>query len=86
MNALTRTTRMVLPRANTMTMTAQRRMNSGMSDFKKNWLMDPGTYPIIVIISFACGFCTFRCFHSLTSQDVRITPDARQNLIRPHQS
>ncbi len=72
-----------------MAMGAQRRMNSsstpGMSDFRKNWLQDPGTYPVIVVITGAVILCTGRCFKAMFGcPDVRITPTARQTLIRPH--
>lgn len=72
-------------RANTMAMGAQRRMNSSMSDFRKNWLQDPGTYPVIVVIAGALVICTGRCIHAFTKcPDVRITPTARKTLVRPH--
>mmetsp|Transcript_12123 Transcript_12123/g.15375 ORF Transcript_12123/g.15375 Transcript_12123/m.15375 type:complete len:91 (-) Transcript_12123:196-468(-) len=89
MNALTRSARFALPRANNAMANGARaqtqtRMGSNMAYFKKHWTGDAGTYPVIVTVTFACLVCTGRCFHSLTCQDVRITPTARQTLIRPH--
>lgn len=72
-------------------MGAQRRQASsssgtaGMSDFRKNWLQDPGCYPVIVVIAGAVAICTGRCMTAMFAcPDVRITPTARQTLIRPH--
>ena len=68
-----------------MALGTQRRMNSNLSDFRKNWLQDPGTYPVIVVIAGALVLCTGRCIAAFTKcPDVRITPSARQTLIRPH--
>lgn len=81
MNALTRSARVALPRAQTL---GQTRSNSFMTEFKKNWLSDPGAYPVMAIVVFACGFCTYRGTKCLmTNKDVRILPSGRQELIRP---
>jgi len=49
----------------------------------KTWSSDAGAYPIIGILTFAVSFCAWKIGHSTTCQDVRITPTARQTLIRP---
>lgn len=68
-----------------MALGAQSRMSSNASYFKHHWTQDPGTYPVIVVVTFACALCTARCVHAFTScQDVRITPTARQEIFRPH--
>ena len=77
MNALTRSTRIILPRAQT------RLQSTAAQEFKKNWLSDPGAYPVMAIVAFACGFCTYRGTKCLfTNPDVRIAPTHRQELFR----
>lgn len=84
MNALTKSARIVLPRTKTL---SQVRTKTHFADFdKKHWVSDAGAYPVMGIIVFACGFCSWRLAVSSSSPDVRIMPSARQNLIRPHQN
>ena len=52
-------------------------------EFKNNWLMDRGAYPVMFIIGFAVCFCTTvgtRCL--LTNPDVRIDRAKRQSVLR----
>lgn len=80
--------------ANTLKLNNQVRTKTNFAELdKKNpdfnakvWVSDPGAYPIMGIVVFACGFCTWKLFHAMKTQDVRPWPDARQNLIRPHQN
>mmetsp|Transcript_17571 Transcript_17571/g.24773 ORF Transcript_17571/g.24773 Transcript_17571/m.24773 type:complete len:86 (+) Transcript_17571:97-354(+) len=83
MNALTRSaTRIVLPRAQT-AVVSKRAQSTMMSDFKKHWLCDVGAYPVIGIIGFAIGFCTYTgCKNLAANKDVRIAPSKRQSVIR----
>eukprot|EP00519_Triparma_laevis_P000434 CAMPEP_0182497034 /NCGR_PEP_ID=MMETSP1321-20130603/5584_1 /TAXON_ID=91990 /ORGANISM="Bolidomonas sp., Strain RCC1657" /LENGTH=101 /DNA_ID=CAMNT_0024700797 /DNA_START=52 /DNA_END=357 /DNA_ORIENTATION=- len=54
-----------------------------MASFKKNWLGDPGAYPVIVIISGALVFCTFFMGRTLlTNPDVRINKKKRASILR----
>eukprot|EP00956_Cyclotella_meneghiniana_P017087 scaffold27548_cov45-Cyclotella_meneghiniana.AAC.1 len=47
------------------------------------WLSDPGAYPVIVVLTFACGFAgSFISYCAFCNPDVRITPGRRQQLIR----
>jgi len=62
----------------------QARNGSNMAYFKKYWTQDAGTYPVVAVVTLAVGVCTARLCHSLGCSDVRITPTARQTLIRPH--
>jgi len=56
-------------------------------NFSKNWLSEPGAYPVMGVCVFACAVAAARLGHALgTVPDVRITPTARQTLIRPHSS
>merc|ERR1712113_460811 len=96
MNALTRSARLVLPRTKTFT-SSQVRKESHLAtklpnacdtgNFTKNWLSDQGAYPVMAVVVLACSVCSARLAHSLlTVDDVRITPTARQTVIRPHRS
>eukprot|EP00934_Nitzschia_sp_Nitz4_P001347 Nitzschia sp. Nitz4//scaffold211_size37880//16672//17082//NITZ4_007705-RA/size37880-processed-gene-0.11-mRNA-1//-1//CDS//3329541976//1347//frame0 len=56
------------------------------TSFKKNWLSDPSTYPIIVIMS--CGL-TFMCGMSLNAlltyrQGVDISPSNRGSIMKQY--
>ena len=49
----------------------------------KVWAREVGAYPIIGILSFAVGFCAWRCTKCATEcSDVRWVPSKRQQLIR----
>uniref|UniRef100_A0A7S1BRA2 Uncharacterized protein n=1 Tax=Corethron hystrix TaxID=216773 RepID=A0A7S1BRA2_9STRA len=51
--------------------------------FKETWLMDPGTYPVIVVIVAACSLCvvaSFRCL--IQNPDVQIRKNNRQSKLR----
>ena len=51
--------------------------------FKKNWLSDPGAYPVLVVLGVACTGCTVYGFYNLlNSPDVRITPTKRESVVR----
>eukprot|EP00616_Rhizochromulina_sp_CCMP1243_P008173 CAMPEP_0118987068 /NCGR_PEP_ID=MMETSP1173-20130426/43436_1 /TAXON_ID=1034831 /ORGANISM="Rhizochromulina marina cf, Strain CCMP1243" /LENGTH=71 /DNA_ID=CAMNT_0006937893 /DNA_START=47 /DNA_END=262 /DNA_ORIENTATION=+ len=50
--------------------------------FKEIWLSDPGTYPVIGIISFACLFCGgYYSYNILTNPDIRITKGKRRDTV-----
>mmetsp|Transcript_25051 Transcript_25051/g.45120 ORF Transcript_25051/g.45120 Transcript_25051/m.45120 type:complete len:101 (-) Transcript_25051:152-454(-) len=96
MNALSRTAmNVVLPRARfampTRTMAVESRAHlhkhdipTNMKDLKNNiWLSDPGAYPVIAVLTFACGMSA--CFISycvLRNPDVRFMPGRRQQVVR----
>eukprot|EP00578_Thalassiosira_sp_NH16_P022574 CAMPEP_0181095402 /NCGR_PEP_ID=MMETSP1071-20121207/10498_1 /TAXON_ID=35127 /ORGANISM="Thalassiosira sp., Strain NH16" /LENGTH=80 /DNA_ID=CAMNT_0023177777 /DNA_START=441 /DNA_END=683 /DNA_ORIENTATION=- len=47
------------------------------------WLSDIGAYPIIGVLTFACGFAgSFIAWTAMCSPDVRITTGRRQQLLR----
>lgn len=47
------------------------------------WLSDPGAYPVMIVVTFACTMCCgFMGYHTYNSPDVRITPGRRQVLLR----
>lgn len=51
---------------------------SKVGGFQANWLSDPSTYPIIVIMSFALTFMTGMGLHALAYyKDVRINPSKK---------
>mmetsp|Transcript_7316 Transcript_7316/g.16186 ORF Transcript_7316/g.16186 Transcript_7316/m.16186 type:complete len:92 (-) Transcript_7316:225-500(-) len=59
-------------------------MPTTMAELRNNiWLSDPGAYPVIAVVTFACGmsasFITYCC---VKNPDVRITPGRRQALVR----
>mmetsp|Transcript_4494 Transcript_4494/g.5734 ORF Transcript_4494/g.5734 Transcript_4494/m.5734 type:complete len:96 (-) Transcript_4494:132-419(-) len=92
MNALTRTAATLIPR--TVQRTTTRRFGASATreeilnrtaegNFKQNWMLEPGTYPIAIIIGFACGFCAFTCTSCLMrNPDCRIVPSKRTAVIR----
>lgn len=55
-------------------------MNKG---FKANFLSDPSTYPIIVILGCAMTFMTGMGFHALAYyKDVKISPSKKGSLMQ----
>jgi len=53
------------------------------NEFKQNWLMDVGAYPVMGVICFAVGFCGFVCTRCLlTNPDVRIDKSKRTSTLR----
>lgn len=47
------------------------------------WLSDPGAYPVMIVVGFACTMCASYMGYCLAKgPDVRITPGRRQQLIR----
>lgn len=51
--------------------------------FKQDWLSDPSTYPIIVIMGCAISFMTGMGIHALTSyKDVRIDPRKKHSEVQ----
>ncbi|KAL3762762.1 hypothetical protein ACHAW5_002267 [Stephanodiscus triporus] len=94
MNALTRTAMNVLPRARsavvTRTMASESRahlytgMPTNMSQLRSSiWLSDPGAYPVIFTLGFACCFASsFIAYCAIRNPDVRITTGRRQQLLR----
>jgi len=58
----------------------RKNMNKG---FKENFLSDPSTYPIIVIMSFALTFMCGMGYHALAYyKDVRINPSKKHAEIQ----
>jgi hypothetical protein len=53
------------------------------TQFRKDWLSDPGAYPIIAILGLACIGCTAKGTHYLfTHPDARISPSKRSAIVR----
>ena len=51
--------------------------------FKKNWLSDPSTYPVLFCLGAACALCTGVGIACLSSNpDVRINPGKRSSILR----
>eukprot|EP00948_MAST-09A_sp_MAST-9A-sp1_P001649 g1649.t1 len=48
--------------------------------FAEQWLSEPGTYPIIVIIAAACGLCAYKLIHDLYDPDVSISRRSRNKV------
>ncbi|KAL7458572.1 hypothetical protein ACHAWC_010182 [Mediolabrus comicus] len=59
-------------------------MPKNWSQLKNNiWLSDAGAYPVLVVLSFACGMCgSYMAYCALYNPDVRITTGRRQQLVR----
>jgi hypothetical protein len=56
----------------------------GGGTFKANWLSDPSTYPIIVILTGAVTGCSaFMTYKITRCPDVRITKSQKGQVIRP---
>ena len=52
-------------------------------NFKKDWLSDPSTYPIMVIMGFALTFCTGAAANALIRyKDVTILPSKRNSILQ----
>lgn len=51
------------------------------NQFKSNFLSDPSTYPLIVIMSVAMTFVVGASFNGLRSKNVKITPSAKHETI-----
>mmetsp|Transcript_6233 Transcript_6233/g.8102 ORF Transcript_6233/g.8102 Transcript_6233/m.8102 type:complete len:89 (+) Transcript_6233:99-365(+) len=85
MNALTRTVTNTLPRAirarsvNTAALPAKFQVKS----FSKNWLHDPGTYPIVAIMIIASpGWMLFLGYKIMYCPTVRISSKTKGKIIR----
>jgi hypothetical protein len=60
----------------------QLRLNYKKYDFKKSWLSDPSTYPIIVVISGAACMLVGMSINALTTyKDVQINPNKRGSML-----
>jgi len=60
---------------------------SGWQVFKKNWLADPATYPVIIVMAGAVSLCTFFSARTLfTHPDVYMNPERRRMILRPDNS
>jgi len=58
-------------------------MASSTSTFKKDWLSDPSTYPIMGVIAGACTLAAgFIAYKTTYCPDVRISPKAKNSIIR----
>ena len=59
-------------------------MPKNMDQLKRSiWLSDPGAYPVMVVVTFACTMCCgFMAYHLKQSPDVRIMPGRRQAVLR----
>jgi NADH-ubiquinone reductase complex 1 MLRQ subunit len=53
------------------------------SNFKKDWLSDPSTYPIIVVLSFATVMAgSFIGYKVMYCNDVRVSSKAKGHVVR----
>jgi hypothetical protein len=59
-------------------------MPTNMSQLRNSiWLADPGAYPVIFTLGFACCFASsFIAYCAIRNPDVRITTGRRQQLLR----
>lgn len=59
-------------------------MPTTLAELRNNiWLSDPGAYPVLAVLTFACGMCgSYMAYCALTNPDVRIAPGRRQALVR----
>lgn len=65
------------------TIAPARRTLTTWPEFKKNWLSDPGSYPVIAVMCIAVAGCTAKGTHYLaTHPDARIAPSVRQANLR----
>eukprot|EP00581_Thalassiosira_minuscula_P008558 CAMPEP_0183703416 /NCGR_PEP_ID=MMETSP0737-20130205/1165_1 /TAXON_ID=385413 /ORGANISM="Thalassiosira miniscula, Strain CCMP1093" /LENGTH=74 /DNA_ID=CAMNT_0025930163 /DNA_START=96 /DNA_END=320 /DNA_ORIENTATION=- len=57
---------------------------TNMEQLRNNiWLSDPGAYPVIIVLGFACTMCGgFMSYCALKNPDVRISFERRQKLVR----
>jgi hypothetical protein len=77
--ALARSTRIAAPRVRTMA--APRRTPAPSADaFSKNWLQDPGTYPIVVTVTFACLVASYKIFHDARSPEAHFSKTERGSI------
>eukprot|EP00550_Attheya_septentrionalis_P004934 CAMPEP_0198298770 /NCGR_PEP_ID=MMETSP1449-20131203/42064_1 /TAXON_ID=420275 /ORGANISM="Attheya septentrionalis, Strain CCMP2084" /LENGTH=77 /DNA_ID=CAMNT_0044000127 /DNA_START=67 /DNA_END=300 /DNA_ORIENTATION=- len=50
---------------------------------KSVWLADPGAYPVMFVVVFACSLCATVGVRTLmTNTDVRVDRSKRQSVIR----
>ena len=59
-------------------------MPKNFAELRNNiWLSDAGAYPVIAVVTFACGMCaSYVTYCAMRNPDVRVTPGRRQRLIR----
>jgi hypothetical protein len=51
--------------------------------FRKAWLSDPSTYPVIGVLGAACGLCAGVGLYNLAyNKDVQIAPAKRNSILR----
>ena len=51
------------------------------ADFMKhNWTQDPGTYPIIFVVVFACSVSAYKIFHDIRSPEAHFSKSERTTL------
>ena len=55
-----------------------------MTELRNNiWLSDAGAYPVMMVVTFACGMCgSYMAYCAARNPDVRISTGRRQQLIR----
>ena len=55
-----------------------------MTELRNNiWLSDVGAYPVLVVVTFACGLCgSFMAYCAAKNPDVRISFGRRQQIVR----
>eukprot|EP00544_Gedaniella_sp_CCMP2646_P008122 CAMPEP_0202491184 /NCGR_PEP_ID=MMETSP1361-20130828/8330_1 /ASSEMBLY_ACC=CAM_ASM_000849 /TAXON_ID=210615 /ORGANISM="Staurosira complex sp., Strain CCMP2646" /LENGTH=85 /DNA_ID=CAMNT_0049121195 /DNA_START=65 /DNA_END=322 /DNA_ORIENTATION=+ len=81
MNALARSLTRTVPR--TSAIAPARRTLTTWPEFKKHWLSDPGSYPVIAVMCIALVGCSAKGTHYLaTHPDARIAPSVRQANLR----
>lgn len=57
--------------------------DAGKYSFTKTWLMDPGSYPIMFVLSFAVVFAgSFIFYKTRYCNDVRVTSSAKGHVLR----
>jgi len=62
---------------------ASRRTMTTWPQFKKDWLSDPGSYPVIAVMLIALAGCSAKGTHYLaTHPDARIAPSTRAAPLR----
>lgn len=56
------------------------------ADFKKTWLSDPSTYPIIVIMATALSFAVGMSYNGIQYKNVKISPSLKHDYVSKDES
>ena len=63
------------------TMATPRRSPPVAADFvQKNWMSDPGTFPIIAVVAVACSISCYKMFHDARSPEAHFSKSERTSL------